>query len=341
MEVLVAFFGVFALTRLLNNAFPNGQPGVASLAALTAHWFLERGSSFRFAKSKIYLHQGRSEADFEYENLTVDGPESYRWNKTQYIVFWDGENSFFLNCHPNLFYLPVDTVWALVELEKRGANIQVAGFGRYEYPEPDEHIDKYKAALVPLNWLVVLSLLVSAGLVAAAFAGLLPFVNLLPLLLFIPIFMFTNHVQRKLIDNGEPMTASYWIEITEDEIHLYRHRKIAVQVKLEEVKTIFVTIEQRSFNRSKISIEVQTHYARCYKLLEAGKGLDFSQSLFLEEARNLGLHIVYRRIVKSSGEMVVIHEVGPSAQIMQYGETYDIELLSQYVQPFTEIKEEA
>lgn len=309
VEILASFIGVFALTKSINFIVPGGQPGVATLTGMAVFLILERASSFRFSKKRILLQQGRTEAAFECKNLYVDGPASYPWKNEQFLVFWDEENTFFLNCHAPLFYISTDAIWALAEMQKRGATIMVAGFGSYEYPEPNEHTDKYKAALAPLTWLGVLCLLIAAGFIIAAVAGLIPYFNLLPLLLLIPIFLLTKHVQNKLITHGEAKSVSCWIEVTEDEVLLHRRGKIVVQVKLEEIKTIFVTIDPKPLNFSKISIEVQTHYARSYKLLDRGGGLDFSQSLFLENARDLGLHIVYRRIDRGSEGMVVIHEV--------------------------------
>lgn len=341
MEAIVLGLAALVVTRIAQAFwpdFPSGAIGVAVWSGLT--WSLAN-PVYRFGRFKIHVQQGYDENAFRYQHLTVEAPTKADWKNREYLEFWDRKTVFNYAFLGNGFHLSAETVWALAELQKRGADINVAGFGRYEIPEQHPATERIYQSLGVAYLVGAICFLAASGLLIALLLNQVHLLTLIPIIILYLMVLPFAKLNRKLTLLGASHSFPVWVEVTESEVKLHRFGRTIVTVKLEEIKTIFVTIEPGRFNITRVSVEIQTHYARSYKLLNRAGALSFSHCLFLEHARDLGLHIVYWRTVKGSGEMVVINEVDPAAQIMQFGETYERDLLSQFGQTANEIREEA
>lgn len=316
VEAVVLGLAALVVTRIAQTIwpdFPSGAIGTAVWSGLT--WSLAN-PVYRFGRSKIHVQQGYDENAFRYRHLTVEAPIKADWKNREYLEFWDQKTVFNYAFLGNGFHLSAETLWALAELQKRGADINVAGFGSYEIPEQHPSTERIYRSLGVAYLVGVVCFLVASGLLIALFLSQVHLLTLIPIIILYLMILPFAKMRRKLAEQGASQSFPVWVEVTDSEVALHKFGTKVFAVQLEEIKTIFVTIEPGRFNFTRVSVEIQTHYARSYKLLKSGGALSFSHCLFLEHARDLGLHIVYRRIVKGSGEMVVIHEVEPEVHLL-------------------------
>jgi hypothetical protein len=316
LKTLVGAIVLITATGIAKSIWPDFPTGVFIAMVVIGPALSQYKVVYRFGTAKIYVQQGSDEHAFGFRQLTVEAPTKAGWNPYDYMEFWDRKTAFSYAYAGTGFHLSAETVWALAELQKRGADINVAGFGRFEIPEQHPSTERIYGALGVAYLVYIVCFLAASGLLIALLLNHVHLLTIIPIIVLFLMMLPFAKLNRKLSLLGASQSFPIWVEVTDSEVALHKFGKKIFAVKLEEIKTIFVTIEPGRFNITRISVEIQTHYARSYKLLNRAGALSFSHCLFLEHARDLGLHIVYRRIVKGSGEMVVIHEVDPEGHLL-------------------------
>lgn len=334
LETLIFCLVIATGTVISKSIWPDFPTGVLGAVVMFSPYWSQSNIVFRIGRAKVYVQQGRDEHAFRYKQLTVEAPSKVGWKNYEYIEFWDRKTAFNYASMGTGFHLPPETVWGLAELQKRGADINVAGFGRYEIPEQHPSTERIYASLGVAYLVGAICFLAASGLLIALLLNQVHLLTLIPIIILYLMILPFAKLNRKLALLGASQSFPVWVEVTESEVKLHRFGRTIVTVKLEEIKTIFVTIEPGRFNITRVSVEIQTHYARSYKLLNRAGALSFSHCLFLEHARDLGLHIVYWRMVKGSGEMVVIHEVeAMDGPLMLEQPEEDLELVDTTIEP--------
>lgn len=334
LKTLLGAIVVITATGIAKSIWPDFPTGVFIAMVVIGPAISQYKTVYRFGTAKVYVQQGSDENAFRFRQLTVEAPTKAGWNPYEYIEFWDRKTAFSYVSAGTGFHLSAETVWALAELRKRGADINVAGFGRYEIPEQHPSTERIYGSLGVACLVGAICFLAASGLLIALVLNQVHLLTLIPIIILYLMVLPFAKLNRKLTLLGASHSFPVWVEVTDSEVALHKFGKKIFAVKLEEIKTIFVTIEPGRYNFTRVSVEIQTHYARSYKLLNRAGDLSFSHCLFLEHARDLGLHIVYRRIVKGSGEMVVIHEVeAMDGPLMLEQPEEDLELVDTTIEP--------
>lgn len=271
---------------------------------------------FRFTTKHVYIKHGIHKERFSFNNLRVDAPEPTEHYGKEAIDFWNKKKLIRVDYHGLGSMLDPRLVWALAELQARGALILCPGFGSYAIPHAISAEQTIRPKLGRYSTAAWIGIAVSVILAILLLLEKIPdFGILLLVLALIPLVVY-GFKQNSLITLGTGISYPDWLEVSNESVKLHHKDRVTLKFTFQEVKTIYVTIDAERHILPRLSIEVVTHYGRTYKILSRKTFMPFSHSLFLERARGLGLHIVYRRIAKGSEEMMVIHEVEPEVDLL-------------------------
>ncbi len=202
-------------------------------------------------------------------------------------------------------------VLLLAELCRRGAAVQVPGFGdeAVVVSHAKQTIDPFVKQRV-LTWVSSASLLI-IGIIASIITGYLPRSYLVPLLI---IFVLTSFVAALMVSVWlleSKGSFLHSIHISDREVTIERFGKRPLQVEFVELKSFEVVAENKGLLGDRISIKAVTHYGRTYVLLDKGKALGFGFLNLFEVAKQKGINIRYLHLQAKVDEPRLALELNP------------------------------
>lgn len=202
----------------------------------------------------------------------------------------------------------------LAELCKRGAAVQVPGFG-------DEELGVYhvKQTLDPfvkqraLVWLSSAVLLI-VGIIGSIWTDYLPRNYLVPLLI---VFVLTSVVAALMVSvwllesKGSFLNS---IQASPQNVSIERFGKPPLHLAFAELKSLEVAVRNMGVLGDKVTITAVTHYGRTYVLLNRGTALGFGLLNLLEAAKQKGINIRYLHLQPKADKPRLALELNPISE---------------------------
>lgn len=202
----------------------------------------------------------------------------------------------------------------LAELCKRGAAVQVPGFG-----DESLSVSLAKQTLDPfvkqraLAW-VSSAILLIVGIIGSIWTDYLPRNYLVPLLI---VFVLTSVVAALMVSvwmlesKGSFLNS---IQATSQNVTIERFGKQPLHLAFAELKSLKVAVRNMGVLGDRVTITAVTHYGRTYVLLSRGTALGFGFLNLLEAAKQKGINIRYLHLQPKADKPRLALELNPISE---------------------------
>lgn len=281
-------------------------------------------SSFELKGRKLSIKELAIVTDFHLDSLVVESDTAVGPFKFQDIIFRDKRTELSLLKLGSSRFLSAEGMLLLAALQRQGAFIDVLGFGQYTR---GLNIKRQTASptIIGTELIILLfgaySLLMNGMILYFRFLdeqmtlGRSSFFSTFITPIGIPAFYILSATWVCLAifliiraNESRRDIFPFSVDMSENRVKLLKRTKVAFDLKIEEIKLVRVTAHDKGIDKDAISVEIETHYARKYKLLEGGMFLPIGVSNFLEHARRKGVTVVYQKLRKGSDVPEVIWE---------------------------------
>lgn len=281
-------------------------------------------TSFEFKAGKLTIKEFAKIRDLDLETLIVESDAALGTFKTQTMTFRDRFSELSLIKLGSSKFLTAEGMLLLAALQRQGVFIDVLGFGAYtrgvtfsrQSASPSMVGERIGYLLFGAQTLLVsfLSLMHlqdlqqdPIGRTRSLPSDFTP-IGIPALYIFgaawvsLAIFLVIRAIEAK---RG---ILPFAIDLSEDRVRLVKRSKEVFDLGLEEIRLVRVTAHDKGIDKDTVSVEIETHYARKYKMLEGGRCLPFGVNNFLEQVRRKGVPVVYQKLRKGADTPDVIWE---------------------------------
>lgn len=283
--------------------------------------FRNMRNSFRGFGSSFFITKMGNVIQLDLTQLVVSSSTKFNLFKPPKIEFNSRSTREFVVSLGSSYCLMPEAVLILAQLQKRGAFIDVLGFGTFIEGAVAKRIQTenriipweiccivYGLVFIPVAW----SNYDRVSEMASSMRGVSPmlvspFVLPMTVALTLVWTLYTLVLTFRAVGRMRGFFRSA-IELTDDRVKRLKWNQVVFDLHIDEIKVIRITIIDKDFDRDTVSVDIETHYARKHKVLENYMYLPLGVNNFLEFARRRGVTVVYQKLRRGADVPDVIWE---------------------------------
>lgn len=320
--LLIKLYIILALVFLGFSPFLAISMLVGGIVGVLGIWlFRNMRNSFRVFGSSFFISKGRNMTQLDLTQLVVSSSTKFNLFKQPKIEFNSRSTREFVISLGSSYGLMPEAVLLLAQLQKRGAFIDVLGYGTFIEGAVAKRIQSenrfipwealcvaYGLFSMPVAWLIYNggSEMASRGRGASPML-VSPFVLPMTVGLTVVWTLYTLVLSFRAIGRMRGFFRSA-IEVSSDRVMRLKWNKVLFDLHIDEIKVVKVTIIDKGFDRDTISVDLETHYARKHKVVDNYMYLPHGVNNFLEHARRKGVTVVYQKLRRGADVPDVIWE---------------------------------
>jgi hypothetical protein len=320
--ILVKVYIILALVFLGFSPFLAIGMLVGGIVGVVGIWlFRNMRNSFRVFGSSFFISKTGNVTQLDLTQLVVSSNTKFNLFKPPKTEFNSRSTREFVVSLGSSYGLMPEAVLILAHLQKRGAFIDVLGYGTFIEGAVAKRIQTenriipwevccivYGLFFMPVVW----SNYDRVSEMASSARGpspmiISPFVLPATVALTLAWTLYTLVLSIRAVGRMRGLFRSA-IEVAGDRVKRLKWNQVLFDLHIDEIKVVNVTVIDKGFDRDTISVDLETHYARKHKVVDNYMYLPLGVNNFLEFARRKGVTVVYQKLRKGADVPDVIWE---------------------------------